>query len=218
MSIRSVLRIGAIGAAVSVLMLVAIAVIVAPFGFADPTEEILAGHEGLSPTRFDQYIAVLPALYAIDSIFIVGWIVGWVGVAALVRTRNEWLGKVALVIGLIGPILDFTENEIAWALVDGYRQGISVPVGWFMGWRVIRQLSYLIPYAAATVVAVGLWSQKPLERMVTGVGTVLVAIAIVGVYVPALSLVAYLWWLVWFVCISVLLWRRAAELPEGGVE
>ncbi|MCP4542173.1 MAG: hypothetical protein GY832_34050 [Chloroflexi bacterium] len=218
MNTRSVLRIGAIGAAVSVLMLVAIAVIVAPFGFADPTEEILTGQEGLSSTKFDRYIAILPALYAIDSIFIVGWIVGWVGVAALVRTRNELLGRVALAIGLIGPILDFTENEIAWALIDSYRQGISVPVGWYLGWRVVRQLSYLIPYAAATVAAVGLWSQKSLDRVVTGVGTVLVAVAIMGAYVSALSLVAYLWWLVWFICISALLWRRAAELPVNGAE
>ncbi len=218
MSTRSVLRFDAIGAAVSVLMLVALAVIVLPFGFADPTEEILMGQVEPSSPDFDRYIAVIPALYAIDSIFIIGWMIGWVGVAALLRTRNKMLGGVTLVVGLIGPILDFGENEIAWALIESYRRGVSVPAGWYLGWRVVRQLSYLIPYAAAVMAAVGLWSRKPLDRVMTGVGTALVAVAIVGLYVPALSLVAYLWWLLWFICISLLLWRRAAELPVDGAE
>ena len=213
MSVRSVLRMGALGAAVAVLMFVALAVLLWPFDFADPTEEILTGQLELSSAGLDRYIAIVPTYFAIDSLFILGWIVGWVGIAALVRTRNKLLGEIVLVIGLVGPILDFVENEIAWALIAGYRQGMPVQVGWHLGWKIVRQLSYLIPYAAAVVAAVGLWSRKPLDRVMTGVGTVFVAVAVVGLYVPALSMLAYLWWLTWFICAGVLLWRRASEWP-----
>jgi hypothetical protein len=196
-------------------MFVALAVILLPFDLADPVEEILAGQLESSLADVDRYIAIVPAYFAIDSILIVGWIVGWMGVAVLVRARNRLLGRVVLVIGLVGPILDFAENEIAWTLIGGHQQGVPVQVGWYLGWKVVRQLSYLIPYAAAAVAGVGLWSEKPLDRVMTGVGTVLVAVALAGLYVPALSLVAYLWWLIWFVCTSLLLWRRAAEWSIG---
>ncbi len=213
MSDRSILRIGTLGAAVAVLMFVALAVLLLPFDFADPVEEILRSQLASSSKDLSHYVAILPAYFAIDSLFILGWIVGWVGIAVLARSRNKLLGEIVLVIGLVGPILDFAENEIAWALIEGYRQGMSVQVGWHLGWKIIRQLSYLIPYAAATLAAVGLWSRKPLDRVLTGVGTVFVAIAVVGLYVPAFSMLAYVWWLTWFICAGLLLWRRASEWP-----
>ncbi len=214
MSTKSIFRFGALGAALSFLMLIALAVVVAPIDFVDPAEVILLAQLQPVATDVNRYIAVLPTLYAVDSIFIIGWIVGWLGVAALVHTRNAVLGVVALVVGLIGPILDFVENGIAWALIEGHRQGLPVPVDWYLAWSVARHLSYVIPYAAVAVAGVGLWSRKPLDMTVTGVGTVLVVVPIVGTYVSALASISMLWWFIWFFCIGLLLWRRAGEFSE----
>lgn len=215
MTTRSILRFGALGAAVAFLMLIALAAVVAPIDFVDPAETILLAQLRPVAADLDRYIAVLPTLYAVDSIFIIGWIVGWLGVAALVRSRNVVLGVVALVLGLIGPVLDFVENGIAWTLIEGHRQGLPVPVAWYLAWSVARHLSLVIPYAAAAVAGVGLWSRKPLDMTVTGVGTVLAVVAIIGTYVPALASISMLWWFIWFFCIGLLLWRRAGEFSEA---
>jgi len=221
METRFVLRFGALGFVVSVLMFFALVVIVSPFNFADPVYEILTNQVNTTTDTFDQYMKILPAYYVIDNILIVGWIIGWVGITILVGKRSQTLGIIVLVLGLAGPVLDFLENEISWTLISVYQSTASVPTNWYVGWRVTRQMSYILPYSVATLVGIGLWSRQTLDRVVTGVGTIGVAIALMGMYMPAWWLGAQLWWPVWFVCLGLSLWQRNRDfLPEetiGGI-
>ena len=203
-----VLQIGALGFAVSTLMFFALVVILSSFNFADPVDEILTGQVDPATDIFSQYATILPVYYAMDNVFIVGWIVGWVGVTVLVGERNRVLGSIILVLGMAGPLLDFLENEISWTLISVYQPATQAPLDWYVGWRIVRQLSYIISYSVATLVGISLWSRKTLDRVTTGVGTIGVVIALMGMYIPALWVGAHLWWPVWFVTLSLLLWRR----------
>ncbi|MCP4153205.1 MAG: hypothetical protein GY757_36075 [bacterium] len=125
------------------------------------------------------------------------------------------LGNVVLIIGLIGPLLDFTENEISWALLMAFHGGETISPGSLILWNIIRNLSYLPPLAAAALAAMALWSKKPLDRVMTVIGTVFTLLAVPGLYVSTLYPLTFLWYLLWFSCAALLLWRRAAEINPG---
>jgi hypothetical protein len=207
MNTKHVLRIGAIGSAVVVLMLIAIAIVLLPLDWAVPGDGVLSGQAQLTPERLN----VLQAAFTIDSILILGWFAGWAGIAMLVRNRNMFMGNMTFVLGMIGPMLDFAENGIVWTLVES-PEVLPPPVSWYLAWKAIRYASYVVTFAAAVVASMGLWSRKPLDRTMCAIGTAGVAVATTGLFVPAFSLLPNVWWLVWFGCGSLLLWQRATEL------
>ena len=206
MNTSHILRIGAIGSAIVVLMFVAIAIVLLPLDWAVPGDRILSGQAQLTPERLE----ILRTAFIIDSVLIMGWIAGWVGIAMLVRDRNVAMGNIALALGMIGPILDLVENGIVWMLVES-PQALPPALSWYLAWKGIRYLSYVVTFAAAVVASMGLWSQKPLDRVMCVIGTVCVAVAVAGLFAPVLSLLPDVWWLVWFAGSSILLWKRATE-------
>ena len=139
-------------------------------------------------------------------------------VLALKNAISPTLTVIGLTVAysLTGAFFDFAENGIVWALVQGLHLDFSPQPGWLIAWQAIQHLSFWLPYAAAAVAALSLWSRKPLDRVVAVTGTLLVVLAAPGLYVPSLSLLASLWFLIWFACSSLLLWRRAAEWPPAG--
>lgn len=74
-------------------------------------------------------------------------------------------------------------------------------------WSIISQLSYLITFAAGTVAAISIWSQKPLDRITFVMGTVLVVPAVLGMYIDELFFITNLWYIGWFGCNCLLLWQ-----------
>ena len=209
---------GTLGFAVAILMFCLLGAISWSLDFADPVEAILTGQVPPTSEAFSHYTNILPAYYAIDSALIIGWLVGWIGVAVLVRERNRWLGGIVLVLGLAGPLLDFLENEISWALIGVSQRSIPVPVGWLIGWQVVRQLSYLLPFSVAVLAGAGLWGQKTLARVTAGIGTVGVAVALAGLYIPDLWMATQLWWPIWFAALGLLLWQRRMDFSQQETE
>ena len=212
---RSILRVGAIGATWATVMLILLLFVPWPLDVTFPGEEVLAGKMQLSSEDLAQYTNFFGVFLAIDGLFVIGWIVGWVGIAFLVRARSPWLGVVVLVTGLVPALLDLAENEIMWAMIQGYQLDFPPQPSWFTAWKISRQLSYWIFYAAAALAGLGLWSDRLLDRLVTIVGTVLMAVVTPSLYLGSLPVAASAWFLVWFACTSVLLWRRATEWPAA---
>ncbi len=214
MKTRSLLKIGAIGFSIAALAIPALAVATWTIGWVDPVEEILSGRVHLGMAVFDQYLATIPACYIIDDVLILGWMAGWVGVAVLVRERHRLLGNIVLGLGMAGPILDFGENEIGWALISTLCQhGMSAPTGWLIAWRVTRQVSFMIPYAAMVLASPGIWSRRILDRVVVGIGTVGLVAPLAAAYIPDLWLVIMAWWLIWFAGLGLVLWQRRTDFP-----
>ncbi len=211
MKTRFIVDTGALGFMLSTVMFFCLAIIWWLVGFVDPIEEILTGQVAPATDLFNQYLIILPVYYLFDNILVCGWLIGWVGIALLVRKRDQFFGNTILVLGMAGPILDFLENIIAWALISAFQQTGQVSPDWLIGWQVIRKLSFVIPYSVAVMVGVGLWSRNTLDRVTTGIGTIGVVLAFAGDYF--FPVVAMLWWPVWFFNLGLLLLRRRMDFP-----
>jgi len=85
----SFLKANAIGSLVAVTTLIMMALLPWPFEFTFPGEGVLIGRVELTSATFEQYVASLQRHLVVDTIFIIGWIVGWVGLRILIRIRHK---------------------------------------------------------------------------------------------------------------------------------
>ncbi len=111
---RPLLRLGAVGAALSTLLLVAMAFTAQPAGMDYPGLEALTGQRTLSAADLQAYLGGIRLLFALDGLFLAGWILAWVGIGELVRSRQPLLGWLTLIFGLLGALFDFGENSLIW--------------------------------------------------------------------------------------------------------
>jgi hypothetical protein len=206
-----ILRIGSIGAMVAVLALIGIVLLAGLFDLFDYTdliEGILAKKITLSSMDLPRYTISFRGFLMVDTVFVIGEMVAWVGLAALIQARAHPLGRVVLVLGLLGASFDFVQNAVEWTLIRGQHLSISPQPSWFIVWMTVSQLSYLLTYAAAVMTALGLWSKQPLNRVLGVIGGPLTVLAVVGLYVSDWYALAFLWYLAFFLCAGILLWRR----------
>lgn len=209
---QRILRVGAIGAGLSTSMLILMAFITLPLGMSYPGVEALTGDLALSTGEMISYLSGIQILFVLDGIFLVGWLVGWVGLAELVRSRVPLFGVLTLIFGIAGALFDFGENSIIWGVIQNFQAGRALGSDWVIPWKAVQHLSYWLPFIGAVFAACGLWSAKTLDRVTAIVGTVFVVAAAIGLYLPDYSLLSNVWFLLWFACVALLLWRRSVEM------
>lgn len=212
---QRILRIGSIGAGLSALMLILMTFVTLPSGMTYPGVEALTGDLALSSGDLSSYLNGLQILFVLDGIFLVGWLVSWVGIAEIVRSRYRIFGILTLIFGLAGALFDFGENSIIWGVIQNFQAGRAPGSEWVIPWKAVQHLSYWLPFIGAVLAACGLWSAKTLDKVTAIVGTLLVVVAAIGLYLPGLSLLANLWFMCWFACVGLLLWRRSAEITPN---
>jgi len=212
---RQILRISSVAAGISTLMLILMAMIPFPAGISYPGVKILTGQTILSSADLGAYLAAMRALFILDGIFLLGWIVSLVGISELVRPRYRVFGVLTLILGLAGAMFDYAENSIIWGVIQNFQAGAAPGTLWVVSWKAVQHLSYWLPFIGAVLAAIGLWGKKSLDRITAIIGSGLVAIAVIGLYLPGFSLAANLWFLLWFASVSLLLWRRAAEISPN---
>lgn len=203
-------RYGAVGAAVSALLLIGMAFVRLPAGLEYPGLPALTGSVLLSPGDSNAFLDGLRTLFALDSLFLLGWILAWIGLADLVGRRSDGVkATVVLVLGLAGALMDFGENGIILGAMGNLASGSAATGNWTIAWKAVQHLSYALPFAGALSSSVHLWGLGLPGKVTAFAGTVLLIPAAAGLYIPALSLVSNLWFLVWFLCLAILLWTRA---------
>jgi PAT family beta-lactamase induction signal transducer AmpG len=208
---QNILRIGAVGAALSSLTLVAMAFISLPAGLYYPGVEVLTEAVALSASETEAYLNGIRALFALDGVFLTGWLLAWAGIAELARKRSPLFGLLTLIFGLAGALFDFGENSMIWGALENLRFGILPQPQWIAAWKAVQHLSYWLPFIAAVFASAALWGGRRLEKTVAFAGSVLILPSAAGLYVPEISLLPNLWFLIWFACAALLLWRSAAE-------
>lgn len=212
---QRIFRVGAIAAGLSTLMLVMIAFVVLPCRMSYPGVEALSGELTLSSGDLESYLHAMQTLFILDGIFLPGWIISWAGIAEIVSSRYRILGIMTLVFGLVGALLDIGENSIVWGGIQNLQEGRPLNGEWIITWKAVQHMSYWLPFIGAVFAAFGLWSVRTLDKIAAIIGSVLVIVAIFGLYWPGLSLLPNLWFLLWFACSGLLLWRHAAELSPN---
>jgi len=185
-----------------------------PAGMSYPGLEALTGALSLTAGEQTTYLSGMQVLYLLDGIFLLGWVIAWVGLAELVQARYRILGLLTLVIGLAGALCDFCENSIVWGVLQSGAWGGLSGSNWVIPWKAVQHMSYWLPFLGAVLAACGLWSEKALDRVTAFVGSLLVLGAALGLYFTQLSLLSNLWFLLWFACLASLLWRRSAETRD----
>lgn len=111
---RSLLRLGVFGAALSTALLLTMAFVNLPGGLFYPGLPALTGSLPLSPAEQTAYLTGMRLLFALDGLFLAGWVLAWVGIGELVRARQPLLGRLTLLFGLSGALCDFSENSLIW--------------------------------------------------------------------------------------------------------
>ncbi len=202
----SAIRYGAFGAAIASLTLVGIAFVPLPAGLEYPGLPVLAGIRALSPEDLKTFLNGIRGLFALDGVFLLGWISAWTGLYELIRSSDPSRAYLVLLFGLAGALTDFGENGIILGALNSLVSGAAAPGYWIVLWKEVQHLSYWLPFAGAMLAAGPLWGYGLGGRIASLVGSILIPVAGAGLYFPALSLVSNLWFLIWFACLAGLLW------------
>jgi hypothetical protein len=168
----------------------------------------------VSPDVFLKFADLSALMLSLDSIFIIGVILAWLGLGVLTRERTGTWGRLVPAMGVVGALFDFCENQVGWSmvqarLVEPSMSAEAVPI---FAYFVVSALSYLLQFTAAALAGVWLWGERPRERLLTLAGTVLMVPAIFGLFIPALYIASYLWFLVWFGVVGFVLFQEGRHL------
>lgn len=195
-------RIGAIAFFAAFVCFILLAVIFALFDFTSPVDDIiLDGKASILDTQRD----LLSLLFIVDTLFVICWLVGWIGLYHFLAAQDKRLSVIILVIGILGPLFDFGENEIAWVLIGQSSRIGMMSENWVNFWQLIRQLSFLLPYVATILLGLFM-SRKVLRDKITAILFIIGSIfGIFGLYFDALYVPAILWWGVWLLLLGVML-------------
>ena len=211
---RHLLAGGAVGALTAVIMLVVMAIFATgfwPLEVEFPGMEILTGEVPVTPDEFLEFANLSALMLSLDSIFIIGVILAWLGLGVLTRERAGKMGWLVVFLGVAGALLDFCENQIGWSMVETrlLRSTASLDAAPIYAYFIVSSLSYLFPFTAAALAGVWLWGDRVRERLVTLVGTVLMVPALFGLFVPSLYIASYLWFLLWFGVVGFALFQES---------
>lgn len=209
---KPLLKFGAFAAAFTTFTLAVMLFIPWPFEFEFPGRDVLIGQASLSAREFALYVKTIRLFYCVDTMFIIGWIISWIGLAALVKQRNNFLGNIALWFGLTAAGLDLTENQFIWSMIQTRLMGLPVSADWGMGWQIVRELSFLLTFISAFLLSLGLWQEKFPGKLMAVVGTVGLIPAVAGLYVPCLAMASNFWYGFWFIGATILLFRAAKQI------
>jgi hypothetical protein len=205
------LRIGASGAVAATVLLIVLSATVVPAG-----ADSLALRGTVTPDDFatavERHGLNLRVAMAVDNLFVIGYTLALLGIVALVRSRIPLLGNVALGGVLLGALLDYTENSITLGLIQSHMLGTAPKPGWLVILHIVGQIKYLVAFLAVAVLGVGLWSSKPLDRVVSILTWLFPIVGVASFVFPTTSPLLALWMLILLVSGGLLLWRRASEL------
>lgn len=167
---------------------------------------MLAGNIRLGEAELAAYISALHLNYAVDEVFIVCWVLSWVALCLLLREENRSLLVFLLTIGLLGPLFDLIENGLVWKMVALLAHGEGGDLHLLGTWQAVRHLSYVVPFAAGVLLLLALYARGALGGIVVAAAALITAVATLGLYLPALEIASYLWWLLFFLLAAYLQW------------
>jgi hypothetical protein len=195
-------RNGAIAFFAAFVCLILLAVIFALFDFISPVDEIILDGNALI---LDTHRELLSLRFIVDTLFVICWLVGWIGLYHFLAAQDKRLSVIVLVIGILGPLFDFGENGISWVLIGQSSRIGMMSENWINFWLLIRPLSYLLPYVATIILGLFM-SRKVLRDKITSILFIIGSIfGIFGLYFDALYIPAILWWTVWLILLGVML-------------
>jgi len=202
-------RCGAVAAMVAFVALVVLALLPRPLG--DKHFEILTGFAQLSTADKSNYLFYLKTNFAVDSIYLLGHIIMWLGFSVVIGARSGILGTAVAVIGVSGAFLDFLENEMRWSFVLGLTRGLPADISGVYAWNTVTAMSYWTIIVAAVVTSIGVWSVDPRNKWLSFIG--MAGLATVPFIYSSGHVATFLWIVLWHGAGAWFLWRYRAGRP-----
>jgi hypothetical protein len=130
--------------------------------------------ELLQPTDRDrildlvsEYGSVVKASIVLDDLFALAYTGAFLGLAALVWPRSQWLAGIAMFFALTTAVLDFTENARLMTMVLGVGSGSNLTDSALRELNIITQLKYAASHMAVFLFGIGLIRRDLLSWIVT---------------------------------------------------
>jgi hypothetical protein len=204
----SIIRAGAVCAAVGAVLLVGMVVV---GGGALEAMAILG-----QPGTPEQYAgAIRPAVgallwaMALDNVFLIAYTGAFIGAAGLLWARARGFAAVGLGFVLLLAGLDVMENSVTVDMARAVQRGIAIP-GWeISGLGLVEQVKYACGALAVVLFAVGLIIGLPQSRFAKVVAGLFLVFPLTNVIkiVGGSSLALVFWMWVMLVASAGLLWQ-----------
>lgn len=209
----SLLRAGAVCAAIGALLLIVMVVV----GGGAVEAMAMLGQPG-TPEQFARVLQpvgpIILWVMALDNLFLIAYTGAFIGAAGLVWDRATVTAGVGLGFALLLAWLDVIENAFIVDIVRAVQGGIVVP-GWEISvLGVLTQVKYASGALAVVFFAVGLWIALPQSRFAKVVAGVFLGFPVMNVIkvVSGSSLPLVFWMLVMLGASAGLLWREGEAL------
>lgn len=195
----------AIWAAIAAIALVVLAFIPRP-AFEFEHFDVLSGRQALSDVATADYLRYLRANLTVDSFYILGFIMTWIGYGRLIAHRSRLMGVAVAASGVIAGSLDFLENEFRWGMAELVRRGIPVSSAWPAAWSVILGLSFWAVFFPLALTVIGTWDDGKFGRWVSVLGILGLLTAVNLRYSGFFW--AFIWLMLWQLASAAFLWVR----------
>ncbi len=167
--------------------------------------DFISGNMDLSQMEKEEIIESIKLSYALDTVFIFCWVLSWCGVFLYFRSNGINLVRVCFALSLLGAAFDLTENAISYSLLIGNNNNT---LDFLSVHSVFSDISYYLPMLASFILV--MMTPKPVglpNILVKFTGTVGVLFAVLGMYLQIFSPIPDLWFGLWFLSVSLLLFE-----------
>jgi len=201
---RNFIIAGSIGALIAFVSLIIMAFLPRPFEAMDHFS-ILSGLNILTKNQLSDYRNYVALNLTWDSLYLIGHIVMWSGYAAFFYRDSKYISFIVLVLGFASGWLDFTENEIRWAILEALTSGHYLPIEHITEWQTTFGLSFYMLFICALLCGIAVVGKSYIRKVVF-------FISIVGLFIAPLSyqfsfLPAFLWIIGWHAISALFLWK-----------
>jgi hypothetical protein len=157
--------------------------------------KVYAGIDKLDGGELEQYLSYFKFNLSIDSIYLFGHMFMWIGLGLLVKKRNNIIGILIIVSGMLCVILDFSENILRWVYTTAIAKGADGDLSLAIVWNTIIDLSWWQIYITVVLVMAGLPKKGTLNIIYLVIGLTGLILAATMYYLDIT--INFIWLLIW---------------------
>ncbi len=164
---------------------------------------------------FAAYRGEIQTLMVVDNLFVLGYLVAFIGLATATRRRAPLFAGIALGFALATGVLDFLENSLTLGLLGVVTQNQTLFTAptltseSVLGLNLLGQVKYLCANVAVVLFGIGMWSAERLHRVTAILFWLFAPLNVLAFVVPAFAAARILGMFALLILGAVVLGRQA---------
>ena len=207
--------VGMLGALLSIISLIVLAILPWDFPFEIPGKEVFMGEIQLNEAQLYTFQAQLTMILVVDFVFLLGWLLSWPVFCYWIKPTSTAIEKgetMILILGLLGLVADCIENIFQILMMKQIIETGTVLEQIYIFWQIILIVSYMMPYLAMLVFFGFSCQHINISVQERWVGIIFTIIAGISKLIPPIQIVGDIWFL--FLFFYVLCWFRRNILEK----